>query len=84
MIGAAIYTGGCLIQDQYLIAAQYCSGEAEQLSLADTKVGASFGNGRIEAKQIDIAGIGTFRNIIDEGNLNDSGNCASVTQARPG
>ena len=34
------------------------------------------------AKQIDIAGIGTFRNIIDEGNLNDSGDCASVTQLK--
>ncbi|MDH3979083.1 MAG: hypothetical protein OEU91_01075 [Gammaproteobacteria bacterium] len=31
------------------------------------------------AKQIDFAGIGTFRNIIDEGNLNGGGDCASVT-----
>jgi len=30
-------------------------------------------------KQIDFAGIGSFRNIIDEGNLNDSGTCATVT-----
>lgn len=32
------------------------------------------------AKQIDFAGIGTFRNIIDEGNLNDSGTCATLTE----
>lgn len=42
------------------------------------------------AKQIDIAGIGTFRNIIDDGNLNDNADannpCASVTKlnGKPG
>jgi hypothetical protein len=34
------------------------------------------------SKQIDFAGIGTFRNIIEIGNLNDGGDCAAKTQLK--